>query len=229
MPARFEPERLVDRFLHEDLDRRLSPGAQRPAAEAAAESLHAREANPLDLARLAIEHDPTSPGEDLPDLVLLVRLVIVIPQDGDDRRLHPLRDFLHQRRRLFDKTVVGQVAAEKQHVGLLGNLGEERLERPRRGLCAMQVADRRNPHNVDFTRIGGDSSIGPGSLPSRRSFTSYRYRSGDRSPVPSTPKKSGKPRAGIRFAADQGHVFRGCDLVPGFSGPTMGAQEGFDG
>jgi hypothetical protein len=53
---RLQLHRLVQRFLHEQLDRRLAPGAQRAAAEAAGEALGAGDAHAFDLAGFAIEH-----------------------------------------------------------------------------------------------------------------------------------------------------------------------------
>ena len=81
--GRLELEGLVDRLLHELLDGRLAPGAQRPAAEAARESLRPGETDPQDLAGFAVEHGDARIGEDLPHLVLPSRLVVVVAQHGD--------------------------------------------------------------------------------------------------------------------------------------------------
>ena len=47
----FELERLFDRLVHEVLDDLLAPGAEGTTTEAAAESLDAAEADPVDLRR----------------------------------------------------------------------------------------------------------------------------------------------------------------------------------
>ena len=58
--------------------------------------------------------------EDLPDLVLLARLVVVVAQHGDVGILSCGRQLLDEHLRLLGQAVVGQVAAEDQHVGRSG-------------------------------------------------------------------------------------------------------------
>ena len=64
--GRLQLQRLVDGLLDEVLDRRLAPGLERPAAEAAAEALDPREADAVDLAGVAVEQDDAGLREDPP-------------------------------------------------------------------------------------------------------------------------------------------------------------------
>ena len=82
---RFELQRFVDRLVHELLDDRLAPRAERALAEAAAESLDAGDADAVQLARVAVEHVEAGLGENLPHLVGLSRFEIVIAEHGGHR------------------------------------------------------------------------------------------------------------------------------------------------
>ena len=69
-----------DRLVHELLDDRLAPRTERAPAEAAAEPLHAGDADALQLAGVAVEHDQPGVDEDLADLVGFARLEVVIAE-----------------------------------------------------------------------------------------------------------------------------------------------------
>jgi hypothetical protein len=122
------------RLLHEQLDRRLAPGAQRAAAEAAGEALGAGDAHALDLAGLAVEHAHARLCFRMPVTTLgRAGLVVVVAQhrdDGDRDRVQ----FVGQHARLLGGAVVGEVAAQQQHVGRLGGLGEEAAQVPAESL-----------------------------------------------------------------------------------------------
>src|SRR5262249_36916393 len=101
-----------------------APGAERVRAEAAREALRAREADAMDLAAAAVEDAYPGPGEDLRHLGRLSRLVVVIPEHRHDRDARGGPHHLGEHARLFGRAVVGEIAAEKQHVGLLARRGE---------------------------------------------------------------------------------------------------------
>src|SRR5262245_57618638 len=84
---RFELQRFVHGLLHERLDRGLSPRAERAASEAAAEALHAGEADAPDFRRFPVEHGDAGIPKDLHDFTLLAALEVVIAQHGDDGNL----------------------------------------------------------------------------------------------------------------------------------------------
>src|SRR6185437_16734594 len=52
----FELHRLIDGLLHEALGRRLAPGAERAATEAAGKTLGTRYSDAVDLVSLAVEN-----------------------------------------------------------------------------------------------------------------------------------------------------------------------------
>ena len=84
------------RLLHELLHAGLAPGAERAAAEAAGETLHAGESDARDLDGLAIEHLHARVGQDAAHLGLLARLVVVIAEHGDDRNAHDRGQLLRE-------------------------------------------------------------------------------------------------------------------------------------
>ena len=63
------------------------------------------------------------------DLVLLVRLDVVVAENGGDRDPQR-RELTRQDPRFFRQAVVGEIAGYQQDVGRLGYLGEERLKAP---------------------------------------------------------------------------------------------------
>ena len=79
---RLELQRFVHRFAHELLDDRLAPRPERALAEAAAESLDARDPDAAHLARVPVEHGQAAVGENLTHLVGFTRLDIVVAQHG---------------------------------------------------------------------------------------------------------------------------------------------------
>ena len=129
---RFQLQRFVDGFANEPLDDLLAPGSERPPPEAAAKSFHAGKTDAADLDGVAIEHGEARVHEDFPHVVLLIRFVVVIAEHGHHWNLQDTRELAHQCSSFVDKTVVGEVAAQREDVGRLADLGQERLKRPRR-------------------------------------------------------------------------------------------------
>ena len=78
-------QRLVQCLPHELLDQPLAPGAQRPPSEPSGKPLDPGEPDAQHFVGLAVEHVNAGVTEDLGDLALLARLVIVVAQDRDDR------------------------------------------------------------------------------------------------------------------------------------------------
>src|SRR5206468_12346784 len=66
---RVELQRLVDRLADELLDDPFSPRSERALTEAAAEPLHAGDADAVDLGRVAVEYDDAGVGDNLTDLL----------------------------------------------------------------------------------------------------------------------------------------------------------------
>src|SRR5256885_2344204 len=144
---RLEFQRLVDRFAHELLDDCFPPGTERALTEPAAETLRARDADALKLARIAVENDDARIGENLPHLSIFPRFDVVIAEDRghrDAQRAQLARENL----RFVGQTVVGEVASHQQHVGRLADPREERLKTPLGRLGAVEVADRGDTHNA---------------------------------------------------------------------------------
>ena len=144
---RLELERFLDRLVHEVLDDLLAPRPERAAAESAAEAANAGEADAAKLPRVAVEHVDADVGEDPRDLAFLSGLEVVIPEHGDDGDFRR-REILREDARLFGQAVVGEIAAQHQHVGRLGDLAEQRLKASLRGLRVVDVAQRGEADDV---------------------------------------------------------------------------------
>ena len=76
----------------------FAPRAERAPAEAAGEALDAGEADAVDLGRVAVEHGDAGVGEDLLDLVLLARLVVVVAEHADHGNLDDRGDLAGEAR-----------------------------------------------------------------------------------------------------------------------------------
>ncbi len=68
----------------------------------------------------------------------------MIAEDGDDRNPNNLLQVAGQRTRFFHQAVVGEIAANQQHVCGFGNLGQQRLSGPLRCLGVMQIGQGRH-------------------------------------------------------------------------------------
>jgi hypothetical protein len=115
---------VLDRLLHERLDRGLAERAQHVAAEAADESLAAREADALDLIGLAGQHPHPGVAQHLRHMFGLAAFVFVIAQHPDHGNL-ARPDVLQQDLDLARLAEIGQVAAQAQDVGVLMHLFEQ--------------------------------------------------------------------------------------------------------
>jgi hypothetical protein len=134
-----ELERLVERLLDERLDHGLAPRAERAAPEAAAEALHAGEADAVHHVRVAVEHRHADVAQGVGHHLGRAALVVVVAEHRDGREAQRA-ELLHQHARLLGGAVVGEVAAEEEHVGAFGHLGEDRGERAVRRLADVHVA-----------------------------------------------------------------------------------------
>jgi len=121
-----ELQRFVHGFVHELFDDLLAPRPERPAAEPPSEPLHAGKPDAFNLRRLAVEHDDAGVLQDPRDVGLLVGFVVVVAEDGDDRDFDRGLQFLDERARLFGEAVVGEITAERENIGGLADLREER-------------------------------------------------------------------------------------------------------
>jgi hypothetical protein len=136
----FEFECLVQRLPHERLDRRLAPRTEGAPPEPPAEPFSAAESDPLDLTGGPIQDLHARVAQNARDLRRLVRLVVVVAEDRDDRDFEA-RKLPGQVARFGRLAVVGQIAAERQHVGIGGDPLEQRLEHARRRTAEVEVAD----------------------------------------------------------------------------------------
>ena len=81
-----------------------------------------------DFGGFAVEHRDAGVAKNLANLVLLAGFVVVVAKDGDDRNLDGRGQLARQDARLVRQTVVGEVTAQHQYVGVAGNMREEWLE-----------------------------------------------------------------------------------------------------
>jgi hypothetical protein len=94
--------------------------------------------------RRALEHRDPGSGEQLDDLSLPVRVVVVVPEHRDDRRLHGARD-IGEHLRLLWQPVRRQIAGEQDHVGIGVDLLECGLDVATGLLAAVDVRRSSNP------------------------------------------------------------------------------------
>ena len=127
--------------MHELLDRRLAPRAQRASAESAREPFHAGDPDAMHFAGVTIEHREPGVGEDVRHFLLAARFVVVIAENGHTR--HAQRgQFAREDPRFFGLAGVGEIAGKQEHVGRFGDLREERLELADGRPGAVKVAER---------------------------------------------------------------------------------------
>ena len=136
-----ELQRLAERLLHEVLDHGLTPRAERAASESAAEALHPCEADVLEHPAVAVEDLHAGVAEDLRDLFVLPRLVVVVSENGEHRHLHH-GELFGENVRFFGKAVVGEITAEEEQIGASLELREERSQMAGEVLGAVEIADR---------------------------------------------------------------------------------------
>ena len=103
------------------------PSAPRPKPPA--KPFDAREADALYLRGFAVEHGHAGVGEDLADFLRLAPFVVMVSEHGDHRNFHRRGQLARQDPRLIRKAVVGEVAAQHQHVGGVADLAEQWLKR----------------------------------------------------------------------------------------------------
>ena len=143
-----ELQGLVDGLVHELFDDVFAPRSESTASEAAREALDAREADAVDLGRVAVEHLDAGVGQDPRDLGRLARLEVMVAEDGDARNLER-GELADQAARLVGKPVVRQVTAEDQQVGLVVDLREQRLKRASgRRPAVVQITQGSNPDDL---------------------------------------------------------------------------------
>ena len=144
----FELERLVDRLVHEVLDAVLAPRRERARSEAAREALHAREADARHFLRVAVEQDHPDVDENLLHLVRITRFEVVVAEHGHHRDPHRLLERGRDDARLFRQPVVGDVAAENEHVRRGRRRREHRLQPRVPGARDVRVTDGRHADHV---------------------------------------------------------------------------------
>jgi hypothetical protein len=133
--------------VDELLDDPFTPRLERALAEAAPEALEPDEADAPHLAGFTVEHLGAAVEQDLENLRLLARFVLVVSEHGQDRDLRR-REVLDKEPRLVREPVVGDVPAQEQHVGPLPDLGEEGLHRSLRAGAVVDVAEGRDAEGV---------------------------------------------------------------------------------
>jgi len=125
---RLEFHRLVDRFLHELLHYGLAPRTEGAAAKSAAEAFDTGKADALHLVRVTIEHHDTRVPQNVAHVGRVARLVVVIAKHGDQGHLAVQRDLFGEPTRFIRQTVVGEIAAQQQHVRRERGLFEQALQ-----------------------------------------------------------------------------------------------------
>jgi hypothetical protein len=172
-----ELQRLLDSLTHEALQHRLAPRLQGPRSEAPGEALDAGEAHALDLHAVSVEHAHAGLAENRAYLLGVTRLEVVVAEHAEHRHLDAAQ-LAGQHARLVGQAIVGEVAAEHEHVGALGGPGEQRLQRALRALAAVHVADRRHPEDVAVQRHSPAAGRGARSCAATRLRSSPITRSG---------------------------------------------------
>src|SRR5262249_17832888 len=156
-----------------------------PAGEAAAEALRAGDAQALPEAvdddAATFEHRDAGVLEDLGDLVLGVRVVVVVTEYRDHGYGQPAELRRHAAR-LVTGAVPGQVTGEQQHVGLVPDGLECRAEPAQHVPVEVDVTDRGDPHTA--RRAAGDvvshsSSTSSGSCTRVTPMSQCTVRSGN--------------------------------------------------
>jgi hypothetical protein len=161
-----------------DLERRLVVDvAEQPLSEvgdlrarkAADEALHADDPDldrpDLQNEVLAVEHVHPAVLEHTAYLVLLSRVVVVVPEDRDDRSVEA-RARIGEHSSLLGQPVRRQVAGEQHQVGLSGQGTEAAREPLAKLLRGMEISRRREAnlrrHGVSDTRSVGCTNRDPG-------------------------------------------------------------------
>ena len=123
-----ELERFLHRLVDEVLDDLLAPRAQRAAAEPAAEAADAGEPDAAELPRVAVEHVHADVARGS------CRSLSPRPPRSRDCRARATTGMFTCARsfasnaRFVGEAVVGEIAAQHEHVGGLGDLREQRLQ-----------------------------------------------------------------------------------------------------
>ena len=113
-----------------------------PRPKPPANPLRPGEPDPPHLDGVAVEHNDPGVDQDSTDLVFMARLEVMIAQHGDDRQFRGNRQFLHEQVRLIRQTVIGQIAAEHEHIRERLGILEKGSDQPAGILAAMDVTDR---------------------------------------------------------------------------------------
>jgi hypothetical protein len=183
---------MADERLH----LRLAEVAAALAGEPAAEALHPRHAQPLapgvqDHA-LALQDVQAVLAQHRRDLVLLVAVVVVVAEHGDDRH-GQLGELVGDDVRLLDGAVPGQVTGEQEHVGVAPEVFQRGAQAPAGVLAQMDVPDGGDPDHCSVSRsIGSSTSTTRTSLCTCRSGASSvttSVRRSRRSAVITSPRR----------------------------------------
>jgi hypothetical protein len=140
-----EFQSFVEGGLHEILVQLLAEWAQRTPSEAAPEPLNAGEPNALDLDVAAVQDMNTTLGELLRENVLAPRLIVVVPQNGDDRHVDAL-ELTNEPLDLFDLAVRREIAAKHQDLRISANIAENGAEATFASSIEVDISNRRNPY-----------------------------------------------------------------------------------
>src|SRR5262249_15870684 len=130
--------------MNEALNRLLSPGLEGALAKAAGKALDAGKADPLNLSGVAIEHDDSAVGKDVPKLLLFAGFVFMVPKHGEDGDLHHnCGEFFRKETRFFRQTIVDNISTKQKDVCTLSDVSKQRLRSPLRSFRVMDISYRR--------------------------------------------------------------------------------------
>src|SRR5690606_17408843 len=135
-----QPNRLLERFLHERLERGLTKPADRVPTEPAAEALDPHESDVIDDRVLAVQDVDAAVAEHDSEFVDPPRLVIVVAEDSDDRDLDA-GHLLDEDLKLLGSTLIGEIATENEDVRFLVGASEEIEDLAPRSPAGVEITD----------------------------------------------------------------------------------------
>ncbi|MDB6152262.1 MAG: hypothetical protein JWL90_715 [Chthoniobacteraceae bacterium] len=115
----FQPQRVINGFLHEHFNNRLAPGVEHSLTESAAKTRHAREANSLDFHALPIKGNDARFLNNRANFLHVPGFEVVVAQHGHNRNVGIGVEIFGKHLGFLCKAVIGQVAAKQQDIGLV--------------------------------------------------------------------------------------------------------------
>src|SRR5262249_17417512 len=134
-------------LVHEVFYDFLTPRSEGSAAEPTTKAANAGKADAAKLPRIAVQHVDADFREDVGNIRFLLGLEVVISEDGDNGNLR-WREIFGEDARLVGEPVVGEISADGEDVRGFSDLREQRRQGALRALRVVNVAQRREAHDV---------------------------------------------------------------------------------